>query len=90
MQAPTASCLVAVRLAPWPDAAFRNTLFSLLKKYLVEFVGTFFLVFAIGMTVIAPGAGAMAPLAIGSMLAVMLFAGARVAAFADKAVNATD
>ena len=28
-----------------------------MKKYLVEFVGTFFLVFTIGMSVIAPGAG---------------------------------
>ena len=28
-----------------------------MKKYLVEFIGTFFLVFTIGMTVVAPGAG---------------------------------
>ena len=49
-----------------------------MKKYLVEFIGTFFLVFTIGMTVIAPGAGDMAPLAIGSCLAVMIFAGGHV------------
>jgi len=49
-----------------------------MKKYLVEFIGTFFLVFTVGMTVIAPGAGAMAPLAIGSVLAVMIFAGGHV------------
>ena len=49
-----------------------------MKKYLVEFIGTFFLVFTIGTTVIAPGAGAMAPLAIGSVLAVMIFAGGHV------------
>jgi aquaporin Z len=49
-----------------------------MKKYLVEFIGTFFLVFTIGMTVVAPGAGAMAPLAIGSVLAVMIFAGGHV------------
>lgn len=49
-----------------------------MKKYLVEFIGTFFLVFTIGMTVIVPGAGAMAPLAIGSILAVMIFAGGHV------------
>lgn len=49
-----------------------------MKKYLVEFVGTFFLVFTIGMTVLAPGAGAMAPLAIGSILAVMIFAGGHI------------
>ena len=28
-----------------------------MKKYLTEFIGTFFLVFTIGMTVIAPGIG---------------------------------
>ena len=49
-----------------------------MKKYLVEFIGTFFLVFTIGMTVIAPGAGNMAPLAIGSVLAVMIFAGGHI------------
>ncbi len=49
-----------------------------MRKYLVEFIGTFFLVFTIGMTVLAPGAGAMAPLAIGSILAVMIFAGGHV------------
>ncbi len=49
-----------------------------MKKYLVEFIGTFFLVFTIGMTVIAPGAGDMAPLAIGSCLAVMIFAGGHI------------
>lgn len=49
-----------------------------MKKYLVEFIGTFFLVFTIGMAVLAPGAGTMAPLAIGSVLAVMIFAGGHV------------
>ena len=49
-----------------------------MKKPLVEFIGTFFLVFTIGMTVITPGAGAMAPLAIGSVLAVMIFAGGHI------------
>lgn len=49
-----------------------------MQKYLVEFIGTFFLVFTIGMTVIAPGAGDMAPLAIGSCLAVMIFAGGHI------------
>lgn len=45
-----------------------------MKKYLAEFIGTFFLVFTIGMTVLAPGAGAMAPLAIGCGLMVMVYA----------------
>lgn len=49
-----------------------------MKKYLVEFIGTFFLVFTIGMTVVAPGASVLAPLAIGSVLAVMIFAGGHV------------
>jgi aquaporin Z len=46
-----------------------------MKKYLVEFVGTFFLVLTIGSTVMAPNdAGALAPLAIGAALMVMVFA----------------
>jgi aquaporin Z len=49
-----------------------------MKKYLVEFIGTFFLVFTVGATVINPGAGAMAPLAIGASLMVMVFAGGHV------------
>ena len=49
-----------------------------MKKYLVEFIGTFFLVFTVGCTVIAPGAGAFAPLAIGASLMVMIFAGGHV------------
>jgi aquaporin Z len=49
-----------------------------MKKYLVETIGTFFLVFTIGSCVVAPGAGAMAPLAIGAALMVMVFAGGHV------------
>ena len=49
-----------------------------MKKYLVEFIGTFFLVLTIGMTVVAPGAGALAPLAIGSALMIMVYAGGHV------------
>jgi len=44
----------------------------------VEFIGTFFLVFTVGMTVIDPGAGVLAPIAIGSVLAVMIFAGGHI------------
>src|SRR5579872_4877316 len=48
-------------------------------KYVYEFIGTFFLVFTVGMTVLGPhGAGIMAPLAIGSALAVMVFAAGHV------------
>lgn len=49
-----------------------------MRKYLVEFIGTFFLVLTIGMTVIDPGAGALAPLAIGSALMIMVYAGGHV------------
>lgn len=49
-----------------------------MKKYLVEFIGTFFLVFTIGMSVIAPGAGALAPFAIAAALMVMVYAGGHV------------
>ncbi len=48
-----------------------------MKKYLVEFIGTFFLVLTIVMTVLG-GAGAMAPVAIGSALMVMIFAGGHI------------
>lgn len=48
-------------------------------KYLYEFIGTFFLVLTVGMTVLSPfEAGLLAPLAIGSVLAVMVFAGGHV------------
>jgi aquaporin Z len=48
-------------------------------KYIYEFIGTFFLVFTVGMTVLGPNsAGMMAPFAIGSVLAVMVFAGGHV------------
>ena len=50
-----------------------------MNKYLTEFIGTFFLVATIGFTVIQPGgAGDLAPLAIGSVLMVMIFAGGHV------------
>ena len=49
-----------------------------MKKYLVEFIGTFFFIFTIGCTVIPPNAGALAPLAIGASLMVMVFAGGHV------------
>ena len=49
-----------------------------MTKYLTEFIGTFFLVLTIGLTMIQPGAGALAPLAIGSVLMVMVYAGGHV------------
>jgi aquaporin Z len=49
---------------------------ELQRKLVVEFIGTFFLVFTVGMAV--NNAGAVAPLAIGSALMVMIFAGGHV------------
>ena len=49
-----------------------------MKNYLVEFIGTFFLILVIGLCVIEPGAGAMAPLAIGTILMVMVYAGGHI------------
>ncbi|MBI3320814.1 MAG: aquaporin [Candidatus Omnitrophica bacterium] len=46
-----------------------------MRKAAVELIGTFFLVLVIGLAVIPPGAGAMAPLAIGAILMVMVYAG---------------
>src|SRR3954466_2035338 len=47
-----------------------------MKKYLVEFIGTFFLVFTVGIAVRqnAP----FAPFAIGSILMVMIFSGGHI------------
>ncbi len=47
-----------------------------MKKYLVEFIGTFFLVFTVGMAV--RSGAALAPIAIGASLMVMIFAGGHV------------
>lgn len=49
-----------------------------MKSYIVEFIGTFFLVLVIGLTVIEPGAGSLAPLAIASALMVMVYAGGHI------------
>ena len=46
------------------------------RKLAVEFVGTFFLVFTVGMAV--ANADALAPLAIGAVLMVMVFAGGHI------------
>ena len=45
------------------------------RKYLVEFIGTFFLVFTIGATAVFGGPATIAPLAIGFVLMVMVYAG---------------
>lgn len=48
-------------------------------KYIYELIGAFFLVLTVGMTVVNAGSGALfAPVAIGSMLAVLVYAGGHV------------
>ena len=49
-----------------------------MQKFLSEFIGTFFLILTIGLTVIPGHAGVIAPLAIGSVLMVMVYAGGHV------------
>lgn len=50
----------------------------MVRKLVVEAVGTFFLMLTIGQVVLEPGAGALAPLAIGAVLTVMVYAGAHI------------
>jgi len=50
-----------------------------MRKYITELIGTFFLVFTIGMAVNGGGnTGQFAPLAIGAVLMVMVFAGGHI------------
>src|SRR5438874_9938866 len=49
-----------------------------MNKYIVEFIGTFFLVLTVGCTGVGAGAGVIAPLAIGAALMVMVFAGGHI------------
>src|SRR6516164_2414735 len=51
---------------------------ELQRKLTVEFIGMFVFVFTVGMATNKAGAGALAPLAIGSILMVMVFAGGHV------------
>ena len=47
-----------------------------MKKYVVEFIGTMFLVLTVGLAV--ANAGSMAPLAIGAVLMAMVYAGGHI------------
>lgn len=49
-----------------------------MNKYVVELIGTFFFVLTIGCVVVGGAAGNAAPLAIGSALMVMIYAGGHV------------
>lgn len=49
-----------------------------MNKYITEFTGTMFLVLVVGIAAIGGAAGSLAPLAIGSILMVMIYAGGHV------------
>jgi aquaporin Z len=49
-----------------------------MQRYLTEFIGTFFLVLTVGCAGLATAPGVIAPLAIGSVLMVMVYAGGHV------------
>jgi len=49
-----------------------------MRKYIAEFIGTFFLVLTIGCTVIPGAPGVIPPLAIGAVLMVMVYAAGHV------------
>ncbi len=49
-----------------------------MRKFLSEFIGTFFLVLTVGLTVIPGNAGVIAPLAIGSVLMALVYAGGHI------------
>src|SRR3954469_13241560 len=56
----------------------RFTTQTSMNKYIAEFIGTFFLGFTIGCTVIGAGSSVIAPLAIGAALMVMAYAGGHI------------
>ena len=49
-----------------------------MNKYLTEFIGTMFLVLVVGVAAVGGAAGTMAPVAIGTMLMVMVYAGGHI------------
>jgi len=49
-----------------------------MNRYVTELIGTFFLVLTVGCTVVPGAAGVIPPLAIGSVLMVMIFAGGHI------------
>ncbi len=48
------------------------------RKYLVEFIGTFFLVFTVASAVLLGGDGVIAPISIGFALMIMVYAGGHI------------
>src|SRR6188474_435440 len=62
----------------WARNDNQGPLITTMNKYIAEFIGTFFLVLTIGCTVVPGAAGVIAPLAIGSALMVMIYAGGHI------------
>jgi aquaporin Z len=65
-----------------PGRNFRDNLepkFKItMRKYIAEFIGTFFLVLTVGTTVLPGAPGVIAPLAIGASLMIMVYAGGHI------------
>jgi aquaporin Z len=57
-----------------PAASSRGSEGIVIRMCVMEGIGTFFLVLTVGLVVLEPGAGAMAPIAIGVVLAAMIYA----------------
>jgi aquaporin Z len=74
MSASTMTGQVIDALGEADEAAARRAVAT--RKYVVELIGTFFLVFTVGAAVL--GGSPMAPLAIGFSLAVMIYAGGHI------------
>ena len=70
------------RLSAEPEGLVKSRLKSYrlptMKKYIVEFIGTFFLVLTIGLTVLPAADGVIPPLAIGAALMVMVYAAGHI------------
>jgi aquaporin Z len=49
-----------------------------MRKYIAEFIGTFFFILTIGTTVLIGAPGVIAPLAIGASLMIMVYAGGHI------------
>ena len=49
-----------------------------MKKFIVELIGTFFLVLTVGTCVVNPSTGVIAPVAIGAILMTMIYAGGHI------------
>src|ERR1700739_580044 len=73
----SSTILACLRVALGLPLAFAGVN-AAMNKYVVEFIGTFFLVLTMGCTVLNGGSGVIPPLAIGSALMVMIFAGGHI------------